>query len=170
MINLNPEPLTRKNFAPFGGVVEIDGAHHYPINQGFAERFNDLANVDIAAEGGRVNVSIVTATPRPQPIALKIMERHPLGSQIFYPLQDRPWLVVVCENPHDEKTFRAFSASGHQGINYARNIWHHPLLAFDAGSRFLVVDRQGPGINLEEILLNEIFEITTTGSGRFSQS
>lgn len=146
------EPLTKAGFAPFGDVIEMEGAQHYPINQGFAERFNDLARVDV----GDVNISIVVANPRPKPIAITLMERHPLGSQIFYPLQDRPWLVVVCGDPTDRKSFRAFSATGRQGINYARNIWHHPLLALEAESRFLVVDRKGPGANLEEVVIDEI--------------
>ena len=150
------EPLTKAGFAPFGDVIEIDGAQHYPINQGFAERFNDLAHVDISAEGGLANISIVVAKPRPQPIGIKLMERHPLGSQIFHPLQDRPWLVLVCENPRDVKTFRCFRGTGRQGINYARNIWHHPLLVLDPDSRFLVVDRKGPGNNLEEVQIEEI--------------
>ena len=89
MIALKPEPLTKTSFAPFGDVIEIEGVQHFPINQGFAERFNDLARVDVGAEGGSVNISIVNAVVRPKPIALKLMERHPLGSQIFYPLQDR---------------------------------------------------------------------------------
>jgi ureidoglycolate lyase len=148
-------PLTKQGFAPFGDVVEADGARHFPINQGFAERFDDLARVDVAAEGGAVNVSVVVEKPRPQPIALKLMERHPLGSQIFLPLQDQPWLVVVCPDPGDFGSFRAFRASGRQGINYARNVWHHPLLVLDADSRFLVVDRKGPGNNLEEVWFGE---------------
>lgn len=146
------EALTRVGFAPFGEVIEIDGAQHFPINQGFAERFNDLASVDAEA----VNISIVVATPRPRPIAIRLMERHPLGSQIFYPLQDRPWLVLVCGDPKDRNSFRAFSATGRQGINYARNAWHHPLLVLDSESRFLVVDRKGPGANLEEVQIGEI--------------
>ena len=146
------EPLTRAGFAPFGDVIEVEGAQHYPINQGFAERFNDLARVDV----GDVNISIVIANPRPKPIAITLMERHPLGSQIFYPLQDRPWLVLVCGDPKDATSFRAFSATGRQGINYARNTWHHPLLVLDAESRFLVVDRKGPGANLEEASIDEI--------------
>ena len=145
-------PLTKAGFAPFGEVIEMDGAQHYPINQGFAERFNDLAFVDAET----VNISIVVANPRPKPIAITLMERHPLGSQIFYPLQDRPWLVVVCGDPKDATSFRAFSATGRQGINYARNTWHHPLLVLDAESRFLVVDRKGPGANLEEATIDEI--------------
>jgi ureidoglycolate lyase len=78
------------------------------------------------------------------------MERHPLGSQIFYPLQDQPWLVVVCGDPEDASSFRAFQATGRQGVNYARNVWHHPLLVNANESRFFVVDRKGPGNNLEE--------------------
>jgi len=156
MITLKPEPLTAKSFAPFGDVIEIEGAQHYPINQGFAERFNDLARMDVSANGGSVNISIVNAVVRPKPIALKLMERHPLGSQIFYPLQDRPWLVVVCVEPQDNKSFRAFAASGRQGINYARNTWHFPLLALEDQSRFLVVDRKGPDSNLEEMWIDEI--------------
>jgi ureidoglycolate lyase len=155
MITLRPEPLTAAAFKPFGDVVEIAGAAHFPINQGFAERFNDLANVDVQSQGGAINVSIVVASPRPAPVALKLMERHPLGSQIFYPLQDRPWLVVVCDDPRDAASFRAFSARGVQGVNYARSTWHHPLLVGDVDSRFMVVDRKGEGRNLEEIDLDD---------------
>lgn len=154
MTSLAIAPLTREAFAPFGDVVEMEGARHYPINQGFAERFNDLAHVDVAAEGGQVNVSIVIAAPRPLPIAIELMERHPLGSQIFFPLQDRPWLVLVASDLMGPSSFRAFRAGGRQGINYARNVWHHPLLVLDPDSRFLVVDRKGPGDNLEEVWLD----------------
>ena len=35
----------------------------------------------------------------------------------------------------------------------ARGVWHHPLLALQAISDFLVVDRQGPGQNCEEARL-----------------
>jgi ureidoglycolate lyase len=80
-----------------------------------------------------------------------------LGSQIFFPLQDRPWLVVVAEDAHDFKSYRAFTATGSQGVNYARHVWHHPLLVLDPGSRFLVVDRKGPGDNLEEEWFAEDF-------------
>jgi ureidoglycolate lyase len=147
------ETLTKEAFAPFGEVVEREGAALVPINQGYADRCNGLASVDVAARGGAVNVSIFVARPRPAPIAIDLMERHPDGSQMFYPLQDRPWLVVVCGDPDDAASYRAFRASGRQGVNYARNVWHHPLLVLDPESRFLIVDRSGPGANLEERFL-----------------
>ena len=150
MKQLRPAPLTKAAFAPFGHVVEMAGAEPLSINQGFAERFNDLAPVDVASEGGAVNVSIVRAMPRLLPIHIEIMERHPLGSQIFVPLEDHSWLVVVCADPRDLSTFRAFRTTGLTGISYARNVWHHPLVVLNERGRFLVIDRKGPGNNLEE--------------------
>ena len=163
MRSLTPQPLSSTAFAPFGDVIEMDGAAHTTINQGFAERFNDLARVDVAMEGGATNVSLFLGQPRPAPIAIRLMERHPLGSQIFYPLQDRPWLVLVCGDVHDFASYRAFIAGGRQGVNYARNVWHHPLLVYDADSRFLIVDRKGPGNNLEEVWLAEDFVFSLAG-------
>ena len=148
-------PLTPEAFAPFGDVVEAAGTAPIAINQGFAKRFNDLAAIDVAGEGGEPNISLFTANPRPVPIAIKLMERHPLGSQLFYPLQDRDWLVVVCADPHASDTYRAFHATGRQGVNYRPNTWHHPLLVLDEESRFLIVDRKGPGKNLEEVWLDQ---------------
>ncbi|HLH87792.1 MAG TPA: ureidoglycolate lyase [Xanthobacteraceae bacterium] len=148
-------PLTKAAFAPFGEVVALDGATRVGINQGFAERVNGLARIDIAAEGGGVNVSLFIAKARPRPIAIRLMERHPLGSQLFHPLQDAPWLVVVCADPREPASYRAFGATGRQGVNYARNVWHHPLLVTADDHRFIVLDRAGPGANLEECWLEQ---------------
>ena len=162
MRTITPEPLTREAFRPFGDVIEMAGSAHFTINQGFAERFNDLAHVDVEAQGGSTNVSLFLGTPRPEPIAIRLMERHPLGSQIFHPLQDRPWLVLVAGDVRDFVSYRAFRATGAQGVNYARNVWHHPLLVQDPGSRFLIVDRKGPGNNLEEVWFEENFVFCLT--------
>ena len=156
---LTPEPLTKAAFAPFGDVVEADGALPVEINQGFARRFNALANIDVTTNGAPVNISLFDARPRPQPIAIRLMERHPLGTQLFMPLQDSPWLVVVCGDPQDIASYRAFTAAGRQGVNYARNVWHHPLLVVGEGERFLVVDRTGAD-NLEEVWLDQPLLLT----------
>ena len=89
-------PLTRAAFAPFGDVIAADAAaHHYPINEGTTERFHDLAKVDVSAAGGRPLISIFRARPRTLPFPLRMLERHPLGSQAFVPLTRLPYLVVV---------------------------------------------------------------------------
>ena len=66
------------------------------------------------------------------------------------PLNGEPWLVVVCTDPDVPSSYRTFAASGRQGVNYARNCWHHPLLVVRDASPFVVIDRKGPGSNLEE--------------------
>lgn len=148
-ILLRPEPLTRGAFARFGDVIETEGHAHVAINQGFAERFNDLARIDTTGEGGEMAVSLFLGEPQSPPISLKLVERHPLGSQLFFPLQGDDWIIVVAEAA-EPTALRAFRASGRQGVNVARNVWHHPLLAPKPQSRFLIVDRKGPGVNLEE--------------------
>lgn len=150
---LKPEVLTAAAFAPFGDVIEVrDSAQRLQINQGHAERYHDLASVDLAGQGARALISIFRSQPRQFPLFLNVLERHPLGSQAFMPLAALPYLVVVAtgvEAP-DLQGLRCFIAAPGQGVNYARGIWHHPLLSLEASTDFLVVDRGGPGVNLEE--------------------
>jgi ureidoglycolate lyase len=99
-----------------------------------------------------VILSIFRATRWPQPVEVRMMERHPLGTQAFFPLSPDDWLVVVAagERPGADD-LRLFRARGDQGVQYARGVWHHPLLVLAERQDFLVVDRRGPGENLEEI-------------------
>jgi ureidoglycolate lyase len=163
MTRMHAEALTAEAFAPFGDVVDVDGLPPLTINQGHAQKFANLARVDASHAGGYTGVHLFIANPRPAPIRIALMERHPLGSQLFYPLQDTPWLVLVCADPQLPQTYRAFRATGQQGVNYARNTWHHPLLVLRPESRFLVVDRGGPGDNLEEVTVTADIQLDTDG-------
>ena len=85
------EPLTPGAFAPFGEVIEPAAAKQvYAINEGTAQRFHDLANLDCTPQGGRTIVSLFRAAPRELPFTVRMMERHPLGSQAFVPLDPKP--------------------------------------------------------------------------------
>ena len=145
------EPLTRAAFAPWGEVIERDGAELRIINDGTTDRLHALAAVDVAADGGRPIVSIFAGRRRPFPLSIAMLERHPLGSQCFFPLQDADWLVVVGDIEAGIPRLRCFQARGGQGVNYAVGAWHHPLLILVPSQDFLVVDRDGPGINCEEV-------------------
>ena len=55
MMSLSIAPLTKAGFAPFGEVVESVNVKPKLINEGFAERFDDLANIDVARNHDAVN-------------------------------------------------------------------------------------------------------------------
>lgn len=161
---LQAEPLSAEAFAPFGSVIETAGHSPRSINQGTCQRFDDLAPVDVLADGGRPVISIFKALPRALPHQVRTLERHPLSSQAFYPLDGRPYLIVVAHEAEGGSPghIRAFRAAGNQGVSYRRNTWHHSLLAIGASSHFLVVDRGGPGGNCDEQALEAPVLVTTT--------
>ncbi|MBP0591840.1 ureidoglycolate lyase [Paraburkholderia sp. LEh10] len=160
MNTLRIERLTREAFAPFGDVIELEGARHYPINGGTTERYHDLAKVDVSTQGGRPLINVFRAQPRSWPIDIAMMERHPLGSQAFVPLSDAPYLIVVAPAGElDPSKLRAFSTRGWQGVNYAKGVWHHPLLALERVSDFLVIDRGGEGPNCDEAPLPQSWRL-----------
>ena len=150
------EPLAREAYAPFGQVIETAGAHHYPINNGMTERFHDLARIELGGVHPRPLVSIARGKPYELPLILTMMERHPLGSQAFYPLSPRPFLSIVALDENGRPGLpRAFLCRPGQGINMAMNTWHAVLTPLEAESDFLLIDRGGEGNNLEEYFFEE---------------
>ncbi|SMD02986.1 ureidoglycolate lyase [Rhizobium sp. RU36D] len=157
---LIPQPLTASAFAPFGDVIEADPASMRLINGGTTERFHALAAPDVVGEGARVIINIFRGQPRAFPYRIDMMERHPLGSQSFSPLSCRPFLVAVSADEAGRPGRpQVFLARGDQGVNYGRNVWHHPLMAVGGVCDFLIVDRDGPGNNLEEFFFDQPFTI-----------
>ncbi len=148
------EPLNAKTFTPFGEVIEATGSS-YVINQGRCRKFPALSQLN-TDDDGNINTHIYHTSAIAQPFTLELLERHPLGSQCFMPLQSQRFLVVVAEdnNGHpDLTTLRCFISNGEQGVTYQPGTWHHPLLSIDAAAAYLVVDRGGPGKNCDEVLL-----------------
>lgn len=148
------EPLTAAAFAPYGQIIEADPATAVEINTGFTTRFHALSQTEVG--DGQTIISIFRGRTRPMTVGM--VERHPLGSQAFMPLGGQKWLAVVADTP-DLKSCRAFLCEGHQGVQYATGVWHHPLLVIGAAQDFLVVDRVGEGENLEEVFFDTSAEI-----------
>ncbi len=153
---LTPVPLTRERFEPFGDVIETAEQRAAPMNDVRFERFDDLCAVDVG--DGRVSVSIATARSATLlPYRIDMVERHPLGSQAFIPLSPCRMIVVVAR-PSEAvaaEDLVAFETNGRQGVNYRRGTWHMPLIAFETGQRFLIVDRAGDAANCDEHALDE---------------
>ncbi|MGH6860229.1 MAG: ureidoglycolate lyase [Phyllobacterium sp.] len=154
-VELAVRPLSRAAFAPFGDVIETAQAQMHLINGGMTQRFHDLARVEAAGDEARVLVNIFRGRAFAPPIEIGMLERHPLGSQAFVPLGGRPFLAVVAGDEAGRPGMPvAFLCQGNQGVNYHRNVWHHPLIALDDTADFLVVDRGGAGNNLEEFFFD----------------
>jgi ureidoglycolate lyase len=158
---ITARPLTHGAFGPFGDVIDATGARtRYPINGGKAERYHALAMAEATGVDAHVLISIVRGTPYDFPLSLAMVERHPFGSQAFVPLSPRPFLVVVC---HDQRGVpgepHAFLTHAGQGVNYRRNVWHGVLTPIGEDQDFLVVDRGGAGVNLEEHFFDQPYEI-----------
>lgn len=157
---LKLETLTTEAFAPFGTVMDTPAAELRLINGGTTKRFHALAMADTETGGGRTILSLFRGQPREFPYAVDMMERHPLGSQAFFPVANADWIAVVAPDLDGRPGQpRAFLVSGHVGLQYDRNVWHHPLIAVGYVSDFLVMDREGDGINLEEADYDEPYLI-----------
>ncbi len=167
MITLPITELTRENFAPFGEVLALEGAEHFPINQGSTERFHALSSVDTSDQNGKPIISLFRGQSFARPFELRVMERHPLGSQSFIPVTkdlNNKYLVVVAPATCQTETeitqhLRAFIVQGFTGVTYAKGVWHHPLISLDQLQDFIVIDRQGPGNNCDEIELSNQIRI-----------
>lgn len=156
---IEAQPLTASLFAPFGDVLSFSGPPDKMINQDMCGRFHDRAN--LVHDDGRAGISLFEATPRDLPYRLEMMERHPLGSQAFLPMTEAPFLVVVAPDDKGKPGQPlAFLTEPNMGVNYHANIWHGVLTPLSAPGRFAVIDRIGPGVNLEEYWFDEAYVIT----------
>ncbi|HEX5787521.1 MAG TPA: ureidoglycolate lyase [Woeseiaceae bacterium] len=146
---LTPVPLTAERFAPYGDVIEA-GRPDGPMNAARFERYDDLCRVD--AGDSRISVSIARCRlPNSLPHRIDFVERHPLGSQAFVPLSPCRMLVVVAPPGEsvDAADLAAFETNGHQGINYRPGTWHMPLFGFEAGQRYLIIERAAGAPNCD---------------------
>jgi len=151
---------TTINSDAIAGLAELIDASDTPdklINQGRCGRFHDRATLDV---DGRVGVSVFQSTSFSMPFKMEMMERHPLGSQAFLPMQEGEYLVVLAEDKDGAPVApRAFIAGPGQGVNIGRNVWHGVLCPLSDPGLFMVVDRVSEGPNLEEHWFDEPFII-----------
>ena len=159
-ITINPKPITKENFSKYGDVITTKDIKPLEINDGYAKRFDGIANLDTSIDGGETTICIFSALKRSFPMKIDMMEKHPLGSQAFIPMQETTFLVLVA--PKGSKPnineIESFIVPPHIGVNYNPGIWHFPLIS-TKDMNFLVVDRKGSGDNLvlEDLNKEEIF-------------
>ena len=158
---IKPKPITKENFKKFGDMITTDDIKPLEINDGYAKRYDGIANLDAKKDDGESIISIFSALKRSFPMKVDMMEKHPLGSQAFIPMKETTFLAFVAPagGKPDLNKAEAFIIPKGVGVNYNAGIWHFPLIATE-DMNFLVVDRKGSGENLiianldkEEIIL-----------------
>ena len=149
---LTIRPLTSTAFFQYGDVIEMDRITAQPMNRGMAERYHALASIETYGDKARAVISLVNSRCYEMPHVIDLVERHPLGSQAFIPLDDTPFIVIVAPSGEQVSTdsLQAFQTNGRQGINYRAGVWHGPLFTPFGDMPFVCVDREGDGNNCQE--------------------
>ena len=148
-IIIKPKKITNKNFKKFGEVISTKKIKPININNGYAKRFDNLCKINTSLKKGNTIMSIFSSRKRRFPMNIKMMEKHPLGSQAFIPMKETKFLVFVApkgKKPNVKK-MESFIIPKQTGINYKPGIWHFPLIS-TKNMNFLVIDRKGIGNNL----------------------
>ena len=153
---IKPKLITKENFKKFGDMITTNDIKPLEINNGFAKRYDGIANLNTKKDNGESTISIFSALKRSFPMKVDMMEKHPLGSQAFIPMKETKFLVFVApkgKKPNLNK-IESFIIPKGIGVNYNPGIWHFPLISTE-DMNFLVVDRLGSGNNLVLHDLNE---------------
>ena len=146
---IKPVSITKDNFSQFGDVISTKDIKPIEINNGYAKRYDEIANLNTSKDNGVTTISIFSALKRNFPMKIDMMEKHPLGSQAFIPMKETTFLAFVAPNGDkpDLNKIEAFIIPPGIGVNYKPGTWHFPLISTE-DMNFLVVDRKGPGDNL----------------------
>ena len=146
---IKPKPITKENFKKFGDMITTTDIKPIEINDGYAKRYDGIANLNTKKDNGESTISIFSALKRSFPMKVDMMEKHPLGSQAFIPMKETTFLAFVAPEGAEPvlDKIEAFIIPKGVGINYNAGIWHFPLIATE-NMDFLVVDRKGKGDNL----------------------
>ena len=146
---IKPIPITKENFAKYGDMISTKDIKPLEINNGYAKRYDGIANLNTSSDNGETTISIFSALKRNFPMKIDMMEKHPLGSQAFIPMKETTFLVFVApkEEKLDLNKIEAFIIPPGIGVNYSPGTWHFPLISTE-DMNFLVVDRKGSGDNL----------------------
>ena len=125
-ITITPKKITKENFSKFGELITTDDIKPISINDGYAKRFDGIANLDTSKDNGEATISIFSALKRTFPMNIDMMEQHPLGSQAFIPMRETTFLSFVAPNADkpDLDKVEAFIIPPGLGVNYKTGTWH----------------------------------------------
>jgi ureidoglycolate lyase len=158
---LKPRAITAAAFAPYGTLIDPSSVLPEGINDGTTRRHSDLASLDLRSASRDPVIGIYVASARRFPLRLAKLERHRQASQVFVPLGDHRFIVVVATggDAPDWSALHAFVTRPGQGVSLHRACWHHGLVALGDGDRFAVIEGGDYRRDTEEVEAPQAIEL-----------
>jgi ureidoglycolate lyase len=157
-----PVEISAAAFAPFGTLIDAAAVTPEAINDGTTMRHSDLAALDLGGGERDPVIGIYVSSARHFPLHIARLERHRRASQVFLPLGNHRFVVVVA--PGDETPgwagLRAFVTTPGSGVALRRGCWHHGLIALGDGDRFAVMEGGDYRSDTEEVAAPRPIELS----------
>jgi ureidoglycolate lyase len=158
------QPLTVQGFSPYGQVVSAGLGAGTAANQGTAVRFDRAAHLHSTRPAAHANLAVFRSVAKTLPFEVRLLERHPCSTQAFLPMTCERFLVCVAptlaDGSPDIANLQAFLCGPGQGINYAADVWHHPIIAIDGPAEFAMLAwEDGSALDCVELPLAEPVQV-----------
>ena len=75
-ISLNSKRINSFNFQKYGDLITVNNKDYTEINNGYAFKFDDLAEINVSENLGKANISIYKSKPRSFPMKIEMLEKH----------------------------------------------------------------------------------------------
>ena len=144
------EKISNSNFFEFGDFINPYDKKAEDLNPNTTKSYFDLANIEILGEDNKARLNLFDAKKRKFPLMIDMLEQHPFSSQVFLPLSDSPFFVIVCPAAiePDLNNLKIFKIENGNGVNFKPQVWHFPLISIN-NAKFITVDKKNANNNLE---------------------
>jgi ureidoglycolate lyase len=158
---ISSRPLDPAAYAAYGTVVHAgEPSTARSANHGDAQAWDALATIEnLRGASARCTASLFRCRAHlGAELPIRWLERHALSTQMFVPMGNARYLVVVARggDAPDLATLAAFVVEGARAITYAPGTWHHPMVALDRDADFVnVIFTDGSAGDCDEIAYAE---------------
>ena len=95
-IIIKPKPITKENFSKYGDVITTKDIKPLEINNGYAKRFDGIANLDTSTNNGETTICIFSALKRSFPMKIDITLFSNLNRQVRYQMNYQVHKMCQC--------------------------------------------------------------------------
>lgn len=145
LISITPVPLSKKDFQPFGQLIEVQAGVRPTVTNATLHYWSGLAKARIHEQ---MEFGIFTVQAREREVAE--LERHIRSPELLVGLEGESILVVAPQSPPktgrahpDPLQVKAFIMKRGQAVILAKGVWHALPFPLSKESKFLAGFRDG---------------------------